>query len=244
VVSTWPGTNGRVTDTLEAGWTIPNGGWSYWTSPTARKYLVNPSTFPDGTYAAGATQSIYKGFSIPASDVTTLFFYASIDVAGGDTFLVNYRAGASTLDPFAGGTLLDSYTRTFTYPELLPLEYDVTPCRSQTCTIGYQLQSQAASATSRGIAIRTFELTTLDFDTASYNTINGTSMATPMTAGVVALVRAYNPAYTYADALNAVASSGRSIPALQGKTRTGRAVDAMAAISFVQAPTGLAAVVQ
>ena len=35
-----------------------------------------------------------------------------------------------------------------------------------------------------------------------------------------------------------------SIPALQGKTRTGRAVDAMAAISFVQAPTGLAAVVQ
>ncbi len=242
VVSTWPGTNAEIGDPLTDGWTIPNGGWAYWTSPTARQYLVNPSGFPDALYTAGATQSAYKGFAIPAADVTTLFFRASIDVANGDNFLVNYRAGGSTLDPFAGGTNLGTATGTFTYPATLPLEFDVSNCASQTCTVGFQLASTGGSA--RGFAIRSLVFTTLSYNATSYNTLNGTSMATPMVSGVVALLRAYNPRFTYADALNAIGASGRPIPALDGKTRTGRAVDAMAALAWVQAPTGLSATVQ
>jgi hypothetical protein len=69
-------------------------------------------------------------------------------------------------------------------------------------------------------------------------------MATPAAAGVVTLVRAYNPLYTYADAVKSVTASGRAVSSLAGKTVTGKAVDAMAALAFIQAPTGVSATVK
>ena len=95
-----------------------------------------------------------------------------------------------------------------------------------------------------GMSIAYFEITTMTLNTTSTNTIDGTSMATPEVAGVAALVWAYNPLYTYTDVANAIKMGGRSTSSLNGKTTTGKAVDALGALTYINQPTGVAVVVQ
>jgi len=85
---------------------------------------------------------------------------------------------------------------------------------------------------------------TLTLNATSYNTISGTSMATPEVAGLAVVLRAYNPQYTYTDTVNAVKNGGRSVVALAGKTTTGKAVDVMSSLAYIKPPTGLTAAVQ
>jgi subtilisin family serine protease len=80
---------------------------------------------------------------------------------------------------------------------------------------------------------------------SSYETMNGTSMAAPEVAGLAAMLRAYNPQYTYADTVGAIRNGGRSVPALAaGKTTTGKAVDVMSSLAYINPPTGLTATVR
>jgi len=76
---------------------------------------------------------------------------------------------------------------------------------------------------------------------SGYNTMNGTSMASPEVAGLAAMLRAYNPQYTYADTVGAIKNGGRSVPALAGKTTSGQAIDVMSSLAFINPPTGLTA---
>jgi subtilisin family serine protease len=79
---------------------------------------------------------------------------------------------------------------------------------------------------------------------SSYNTIDGTSMAAPEVAGLAAMLRAFNPQYTFVDTVGAIKNGGRSVPALAGRTTTGKAVDVMSSLAFINPPTGLTATVQ
>jgi subtilisin family serine protease len=78
---------------------------------------------------------------------------------------------------------------------------------------------------------------------SSYNTIDGTSMASPEVAGLATMLRAFNPQYTFVDTVGAIKNGGRSVPALAGKTTTGKAVDVMSSLAFINPPTGLTATV-
>jgi subtilisin family serine protease len=122
--------------------------------------------------------------------------------------------------------------------------FDISGCISATCSIGYQLQSGAATPKDRGVAIAGFSIQTLTLNTTSYKPESGTSMATPEVAGLAAMLRAYNSQYTYADTVNAIKNGGRSIGALAGKTTTGKAVDVMSSLAYINPPTGLTATVQ
>ena len=69
-------------------------------------------------------------------------------------------------------------------------------------------------------------------------------MASPHVAGIATLVRAYNPDYTYADTIAAIKNGGEAIPALNSNTTTGKAANAMGALSYLAAPTNLVATIQ
>jgi hypothetical protein len=58
------------------------------------------------------------------------------------------------------------------------------------------------------------------------------------------MLRAYNPQYTYADTVGAIKNGGRSVPALAGKTATGKAADVMSSLAYINPPTGVTATVR
>src|SRR5205807_10031780 len=72
-----------------------------------------------------------------------------------------------------------------------------------------------------------------------YVTTSGTSMATPMVTGTLALVRAVHPDWTYAQLINQVVSTVDRLPALAGKVASGGRVNAAHAVGASAAdPTG------
>jgi subtilisin family serine protease len=81
-------------------------------------------------------------------------------------------------------------------------------------------------------------------NSSSYHTLDGTSMAAPQVAGLAAMLRAFNPQYTYADTVSAIRNGGRSADALAGITATGNAADAMPSLAYINPPTGLTATMQ
>lgn len=79
---------------------------------------------------------------------------------------------------------------------------------------------------------------------SSYNTINGTSMAAPEVAGLAAMLRAFNPRYTSTDTVNAIKSGGRPVPALAGRTSSGKSADVMSSLAYLHPPTAVTATVR
>lgn len=244
ILSTWAGTNAVITDSLTTGWvgsTTTGGGWAYLLSG-GTQYLVNPANYPNGQYNNSTDDRAYKAFNLTSVNVALLQFYAAINVVNGDHFRIGYASAGG--DPFAGGGVIaGDGTNMATYPSLFPIRLDISGCSGASCSLGFQLQSDA-SLVDRGMAIAGFSIETLTLNATSYNTINGTSMASPEVAGLAAMLRAYNPQYTHTDTINAIKNGGRSVAALAGKTTTGKAVDVMSSLAYIAPPTGLTATVQ
>ncbi|MCL6642467.1 MAG: S8 family serine peptidase, partial [Candidatus Bipolaricaulota bacterium] len=70
----------------------------------------------------------------------------------------------------------------------------------------------------------------------TYSTFSGTSMATPHVTGLAALLKAHNPARDWIALRNLILSSGDPKSSLDGKTITGRRINAYAALTCTDAP--------
>jgi subtilisin family serine protease len=194
-------------------------------------------------YKINTDDRAYKVFNLAGVNAAIWQGFAAINVVNGDHFRIAYRSAGG--DPFSnGGTTISDVTNMATYPSLVVGSFDISGCIGTTCSVGFQLQSGAAVPKDRGLAIGGFAIRTLTLNAASYRSLSGTSMATPMVTGLAAMLRAYNPQYTYADVVNAIKNGGRSIPALSGKTTTGKAIDVMSSLAYINPPTGLNATVQ
>jgi thermitase len=241
IKSTWAGTKTVITDSFSTGWTM-TGGWAtqyFYLGGVPTPFLVDPATYPSGSYGSNADDKVYKTFSLTGN--TALYeAYAAINVANGDHFRVAYKSTGG--DPFAGGTIESDVTNMATYPQLLYGSGDISSCISANCSIGFELQSND-SLQSKGLAIGLFSITTMALNATTYNTISGTSMATPEVAGLATMLRAYNPQYTYADTVNAIKKGGRENASLTDKTTTGKAIDVTSSLAYINPPTGLTATV-
>jgi subtilisin family serine protease len=199
------------------------------------------SSFDFSPYAAVKVNLFY------AAHVTQDGYYAvAYSTTGGDPFAALPAPGASTV-PNTSPYLIGPYQTDGATPSVTPAFYSRNPvsltnCLTATCSVGFRLKTGALQ--SMGLSLVEFTYTTLTLSSTTYSYKNGTSMATPAVTGVAAMLRAYNPQYTYADVVSSIKNAGRTVTALVGKTTTGRAVDAMKSLSYINPPTGLSATVQ
>ena len=224
-----------ILDSFAGGGWLSTGGWA-----VGPGILVDPATFPSGTYADNADNHVYKTFNLGAASSATLNFTVQYSLQAGDVLNVFYSPGGG--DPVLTGVLLEQFTGSSSGAVAGPFSYDISACASTQCSIGFQLASNA-SGTAQGVRIGSFSIDVSQPTNSSYVVRSGTSMATPQAAGVAALLRAYNPQFTYAEVASAIKNSGRSLAALRERTTSGRAVDAMAALAYINPPTGLSATV-
>jgi thermitase len=242
IVSTWPGKT--IMDSLSTGWTS-TAGWARDAcdfGSGAKDMLVDPPNWcAAGSYANNTDDRVYKQFDLSGLLGAGISYYAFVDTqAGSDFFDTGYRITGG--DPFGGGVLVDQFSGS-TLPNASLFEQDVSGCLTAACTIGFRLTSDS-SGTGRGVGIFSFGVNTAQRNSSSYSTISGTSLATPYVTGLAAMIWAYNPGYTYLDVVNSIRNGGRSVMSLSSLTATGRAIDAMGSIRYINAPSGVSVLAQ
>jgi subtilisin family serine protease len=198
--------------------------------------LTNPSNW-DGTsakYASNSDARVYTNYDLTGAVSAKMSVVAIYDIASGDAFNVGLSPTGG--DPFAGGASLDHITGSSSGSSRT-LVYDMSACMAATCSFGFQLKS-AAGPPGLGVGVAQVIMTRLNSSTSAYVVLDGTSMAGPHVTGIVALLLAYNPAFSASDAIQALTAGARPIPALTNKTVTGAAADAFGALSYITAPSG------
>ncbi len=243
ILSTWAGTHSLSSELILSGWsgfstTFGSGGGWYIASSGGDNFLIDPGDYGTSAYNADTDDRVWKQFDFSGARAVIVDFQVAVDLADGDS--VNAACKATVGDPFSGGTVVDSATGVRTGQVFVPASLDVSPCASATTLIGFQLRSAPASAGDVGVVISPMTIKRLDPSTTSYNTIAGTSMATPVVAGVATMLRAYNPLYTPEDVVSAIVQGGRAVGSLATTTSSGKAVDAMRSLAYIHPPTGLA----
>ena len=241
-----------TTDPL-TGWTTNNSHWSSEQClfqvggiPTLITTLVNPSSWCNqtGTYVANADDNVYKTFDLSGTVARAAIYYQPfIDTeVGVDFFITAFDASGG--DPFDGvnDNLLQQFTGSNNTDNFYFI-HDLTSCRTNTCTVGFRLESNFQVQLG-GIGIPIVMISTLESNANSYVMNQGTSMATPHVTGIAAMIRAYNPDYTYTDTVEAIKQGGEYIGALDGNTSTSNAANAMGSLAHINPPTGLDAVVE
>jgi thermitase len=244
VLSAWPGQH--LTDDFST-WTRA-GGWAQVScAPLAglapTPMLVNPANWcSNGTYANNANDVAYRTFNFSTAAAYHIAFYAMLNLEVNADFLgfaINPNGG----DPFGAGGILVTENSSANSLSFLNFSDGVHVCTTANCSLGVRLRSNATNVY-RGAGLFYATLDTTINNSTDTLIINGTSMATPHVTGLAAMLMAYNPDFNVADTAAAIKNGGRSVPALAGKTVTGRAADAFGSLSYLQPPTGTAAVVQ
>lgn len=222
-------------------WTTSKG-WGYASCPFnpplgTKNILQNPSNWcsaSPGNIPSGFS-STYKTFDFSGYSIVTLTLGFSLKtVSMVDEFGVYYKKDGG--DP--------SFSNKILYLEGVGEvtsvnEFDISACNTKTCSIGLQNYSANASAGERAVLI-IGDYKKGNITSNAYTLMDGTSMASPMVAGIATLLRAYNPNYTYKDIRNAIKIGADYEAGLSSYVTSGNNVaDAYKALLYIPETTGI-----
>lgn len=237
--SAWPGISTGVD---LSGWQL-DGGWRQ-VSCDFGQGLANPGACANGSYINNANDRATRTFNLADLRGAGLIGYYRLQTFDGspanDPDALWAGANGTGGDPFASGAL---YIPDSPGGQAAPFALSLQNCLTPTCILGFRFVSDD-NGSSNGTVLFNLTLRQAQANSDVYQMANGTSMSTAHASGVAALVWAYNPNYTYADVVNAVKYGGDLLPNLQAVTATGRAVDAMGALRYINPPSGITATIR
>ena len=239
-ISAWPGES-RTLDL--AGWA--RFGWDLCSGT-----LTSSSVCASGSYANNADDRIRRIIDLSAVDLlgAGLGGYYRLRTADGSAPWPYTNSDPDALTAGAnpvGSDPFESSGRTAYFPDtadgqVAPFALSLQDCLTPDCKIVLRFTSDGSGADA-GPKIFSSTLRLAQRDADVYEYADGTSIAAAHTTGVAALAWAYNPTFTYADVVNAVKYGGDVLPALQSITATGRVVDAMGSLRYINRPSGVSA---
>ncbi len=168
----------------------------------------------------------------------------NLSLGGGSYSRVIYRAverarNHDILVIAAAGNESSNNDRSPLYPANLPIDSVVSVAATDASgnLAGYSnYGAGTVHVAAPGTQIWSTALQSLGYQ---YRTSSGTSMASPLVAGVVSLVAAANPSLSMLQVRSALLSAVRTLPSLQGFVITGAIVDAQAAVAVARVTTPL-----
>jgi subtilisin family serine protease len=162
--------------------------------------------------------------------------YVNVEVYDGATWQLLRAPDMNINNAQTGLCTPDTYThtgRTDPVYGALDIAHDITAYANAALQVRFRFVTDGSTSYSFtggfGVTDIYIDVQTSDYST-SYRLFNGTSMATPLTAGVAALVKSRYPAYSAAQLKTAVVNTGDAVPGLNGTTSSGRRVNARSAL--------------
>jgi subtilisin family serine protease len=231
ITSTWP-----AYDTLAAeGFEDPFTSWApqsasgaeFGRSTTSASGVYSAADSPAGGYADNSDTWLYRTSSMAslAGRIGCRLFYSlRLDTEQNHDFFE--VVGSADGLHFTGSQWSGSSGGSFTALSSDMSAYD----GSATFVPALRLVSDADGVTGDGGYLDDLSLRCLRASAEDYNTISGTSMATPHVTGVAALVKAEHPAYTVAQIKAAILGNVDKTASLAGKVVTGGRLDACKAV--------------
>ena len=237
IPSTWPAYDAPL---YTQGFEDPFGGWvqsvvsggAFGRSPTHANGLFAAADSPAGSYASGA--QTYWDTSGPIASLSgrvgcRAFYNIRLDTQAGHDYFYVFGSGNGV--DYSGSGWSGSSGGGF-----LGLSSDMSAFDGASAFyLGLGLQADGDGVVGDGGYLDDLTLRCLKASAEDYNTISGTSMATPHVAGVAALVKAAHPSYTVAQLKAAILDTTDPVAGLNGKVATGGRLDACRAVGCATA---------
>ncbi|MFH1139668.1 MAG: S8 family serine peptidase [Pseudomonadota bacterium] len=195
--------------------------------------LADPADFcGGGVYENNADHQAWTQLSdnfidLGPFDSASLAVWVNLALDEGDFLRVGINSnGGNPFDP--GGTIIFESDEGDTEGKFTDFAFTLDGCLSADCSIGMRLQTDG-SGQNGGVAVladSNMTITGLTLADDQYRYMEGTSMASPNVAGVVALLWSQYPQASYRDVILAVFDGTKPVASLAGKTCTGGLVNA------------------
>ena len=235
IASTWPAYETLATEGFDdlGSWTTSSaGGLPFGLSPLHVSGSSSAADSPNGPYSPNSDTWLVRRSSMASLTGhlgCRLFYDLRLDAQATHGYF--YVLGSVAGQQFAGSPWTGSTGGSF-----VPLSTDVSALDgSPTLVPALRFVSDGMALVGDGGEVDDLSLACLKPAAESYNTISGTSMATPHVAGVAALVKAAHPSYTVLQVKAAILRGVDRLPSLEGKVATGGRLDACKALGCTTA---------